>query len=101
MRDGDHFPRIHFETSTQSCPSCTRHHHDLVGQGRNLSQDGFLVRRRITEDGVGDHDGWDSETGQDLEHFVAVRAAVEAVLVLHHRDVANIEELDALSDGVR
>ena len=68
-------------------------------QGSNLVQNGPLMRRRMGEDRVGDHDGRDVETAQDFEHFVPISAPVQPVLVLHHRHVELVQRFRRRREG--
>ena len=51
------------------------------------------MRRRVRQDGVGDHDGGDVEPTQNLEHLVTVGAPVEPVLVLHDGHIATVQRI--------
>ena len=57
-----------------------------------LDEHRALVRRRVAQDGVGDHDGRDPEAGEDVEHLIAVGPAEEAVLVLDDGHVELVQQ---------
>ena len=55
--------------------------------------------RRIFEHRVSDDDRRDAQSGHDLDDFVSVGTAVDAVLVLDDGDVALVEQLGGCRDG--
>ncbi len=91
MGDGGHLGGVHVEALAQAGAGGLRHHHDVIGQGGHFVEHGALMRRRVGQDGVGDDDGGDLESTQDLEHLVSVGAPVEAVLVLHDSDIGLVQ----------
>ena len=91
MSDGGHFVRVNVEFLAQADAGCLRHDHDLVRQRDSIVEHGPLVRRRVCQNGVGDQDGGDLESAQDLEHLVSVGTPVEAVLVLDDSDIGLIQ----------
>ena len=97
--DGDHFGSVDIEAVAQADPGRLCHDHHPVRQSRNIVQHGPLMRRRVGEDCVGDHDGRDVETAQDLEHLVTVGASVESVLVLHHCHIELVQQVRARDQG--
>ena len=101
MRDGDDLVAVDVEAGAQPVPGGLGHHDHLVGERHDLFEHRTLVRRRIFEDSVGDHDRRDAQAAHDLDDLVAVGAAVDAVLVLDDRDVALVQQLRACRDGRR
>ena len=91
MSDGGHFVRVNVESLAQAEAGGLRHNHDPVRQRGSIVEHGPLMRRRVCQNCVGDHDGGDLESTQDLEHLVSVGTPVEAVLVLDDRDIGLIE----------
>ena len=99
MGNGGQLGRVHVEPVAQPLAGRVRHDHDLVRQGGNLVQDRSLMWRRMRQNRVGDHDGWDVEAAQDLEHLVPVSAAVQPVFMLHHRHVELVQHLRSSEKG--
>ena len=97
--DDAHFERVDIEAVAQSRPGRLGHDHHVVRQGGNIVQHGPLMWRRVGEDRVGNHDGGDVETAQDLEHLVTVGASVESVFVVHHRHIELVEQVRARDQG--
>ena len=93
VRDGRHLGRVDVEAAAQPLARRLGHDDDPVGERGDLDEDRPLVRCRLAQDGVGDHDGRDPQVAEDVEHLVAVGAAVEAVLVLDDRDVALVQQI--------
>ena len=93
MGNGRHFASVNVEAITQSNPGRLRHHHHSVGEGGDFVQHNPLMRRWVSEDRVGDHDGGDVEAAEDLEDVFPVGASIEAVLVLYHRDVELVQRV--------
>ena len=52
--------------------------------------------RRVFEDCVGDHDRRDAQPVDDVDDFVSVDTAVDAVLMLDDRDVALVQQLGSM-----
>ena len=67
----------------------------MIGPRRDLLQHRTLVRRRVFENSVRNDDRRDSQAVDDVDHFVTVGTAVDAVLVLDDGDVALVEQLGA------
>ncbi len=68
-------------------------HHDHRGSRRDdRLQDVALVPGRAHEHRVQDDDHRDVEAVEHREHLVAVPAAVDAVFVLHHRDIETVQQ---------
>ena len=72
-------------------PGGLRHDHDPVGQICSIVEHGPLMRRRVCQNGVGDQDGGNLESAQDLEHLVSIGTPVEAVLVLDDCDIGLVQ----------
>ena len=72
------------------------HDDHLIRPRRDLLEDRTLVRRRIFEDRVGDHDRRDPQPAEDVQHLVAVDTAVDAVLVLDDGDVALVQQVGGM-----
>ena len=81
--DGDHLGGVDVEAGAQADSGRLGHDHDPVCQSCDVVQNGALMRCRVGEDRVRDHDGGHMETAENLEHLVSVGPSVEAVLVLH------------------
>ncbi len=91
MGDGHDLGWIDVEPGAQALPRRLRHHHDAIGQVGGGDQHRALVQRRRHQDRVRHHDRRDPQAGEHLEYFVAILAAIEAVLVLHDGDVTTVE----------
>ncbi len=72
------------------------HDHHGVSGGQDAFQDLALMRGRIHEDRVEHHDDRDGELVEDGEDLIAVRSAVDPVLVLDDHDVESAEDLRGL-----
>ena len=99
MGDGGHLGFVHIEAVAQADPGRLRHDDHLVRQSNDIVQYGALMGCRSGQDRVGDHDGRDAETGEDLEHLVTVGSSVQAVLVLHHGHVELVQQPRARDHG--
>ena len=92
--DRGHLRRVDVEPGAQPSPRAAS---DMTTRRSAIAatcdEDRSLVRCRIAEDGVGDHDGRNPEGSEDIEDLVAVGAAVQAVLVLHDGDVALVQQV--------
>ena len=72
------------------------HDHHGVSGGQDAFQDLALMRGRIDEDRVEHHDDRDGELVEDGEDLIAVRSAVDPVLVLDDHHVESAEDLRRL-----
>ena len=77
------------------CARPPRHHDHLIRPRRDRLEHRTLVRRRVFEDRVSDHDRRDPQPVDDIHHLVSVGTAVDAVLVLDDGDVAPVQQLGA------
>ena len=68
-----------------------RHRDDGIGLGHHRLEDLTLVRRRLGQHGVQDNDAWHPDLVQQVQDLTAVRSAVDAVLVLHDGDIAQVQ----------
>src|ERR1035441_4557519 len=71
----------------------------MVRHRSDRDESGPLVRSGVAENRVGDHDGRDLEAGEDFQYLVAVGATIEAVLMMHDRHVAPVEQFRARCHG--
>ena len=101
VRDDVDLRGVDVEAFDQSDAGALGHHDDGVGGVAHPLEHEPLVRRRVRDHGVGDHDRRHDEGVQHGEHLVAVGAAVDAVLVLDDRHVGAIEHVDGRGDAVR
>ena len=77
------------------------HDHHAVRQRRDIVQHRPLMWRRVGENCVGNHDGGDVQTAQDLEYLVTVGASVESVFVVHHCHIELVEQVRTRDKGRR
>ena len=98
VRNRGDLPRIDVEADTESLPGCRRHHDHLIRGRRDFLENRTLVWRRVFENRVGDDDGRNTQPGDDVDDIVAVDTAVDAVLVLDHRDVILVQHVGAGRD---
>ena len=101
VRDGGHLAVIDGEAGAQTFAGSFGHHHHLVGQRQHLVEHRTLVWCRIFQHRMGDDDRRHPQALHDLDDLVAVRSAVNAVLVLDDGDVAAVEQLRGGRDGRR
>ena len=52
------------------------------------------MRGRVVENGVSDHDATEPQPADDLDDFVSVDAAVDAVLMLDDGNVAVVQQFE-------
>ena len=90
--------RVNIEAGAEPYSGGVRHDDHQVGRGRDRVEDRSLMRRRLTEDSVGNNNRRDAETINELNYLVAVRASEQAVLMLNHDHVAPVQELRAGTD---
>ena len=93
VRDRGDFPGIDVEAQTQALTGRARHDNHLSRHRRDLLEHRTLMRGGVFEDRVGDHDRRDAQPADDVDHFVSVDAAVDAVFVLHDRNVAPVQQV--------
>ena len=93
MGDRRHLACVDVEDATQALACRLRHDHHLIGHRGDRLQHRTLVWGRNIEHRMGDHDGWHAQSAEDVEDVVPVRTAVDAVFVLHDRDVTGIQQL--------
>ena len=91
MSDGGHLVRVNVEPLAQAEAGGLGHNHDPIRHRGSIVKHGPLMRSRVCKNGVGDQDGGDLDSAQDLEHLVSVSTSVEAVLVLDDSDVGLVQ----------
>ena len=99
VRDGGDLVAVDGEACAQALAGHLRHHDHLIGQCHHRFEHRTLVWCRIFEHRVSDDDRRDAQTGHDLDDFVSVGTAIDAVLVLDDGDVALVEELGGCRYG--
>src|SRR5246127_4631926 len=93
MRDRGDFAAVYAEATAQPLAGRLGHHNHLIGQRRDRLKHRTLMWRRVFEDCVRDHDRWHTQTADDVDYFVSVDTAIDAVLMLDDGEVAPVQQL--------
>jgi hypothetical protein len=101
VRDRGDFSAIDVEAEAQALTGRLGHDDHLIRHRRDRLEHRTLVRGRVFEDRVRDHDRRDTQAADDVHDFVSVDTAVDAVLMLDDRDVGAVQQLGALGHGHR
>ena len=101
VRDHHDLRRVSSVALDEPSPGGVRHGHDHVGPLEQAQQDVPLPFDGVLEDGVHHDDRRHRHRVDDLQDVDAVRAAVDAVLVLDDHHVEAVEATDGGADTVR
>jgi hypothetical protein len=94
VRYHEGLPRTGAVDVQQPRPGRPRHHDDRAGGVDDVDENRALSGRGLRQDGMQYHDARNAQRVQQRNEVLPVGPAVDAVLVLHDRDIEAVNHLD-------